>query len=194
MSLNNGSITHLVIRPNGRVALRTLGDTGFMPPDKITRTWGVKVLAASGLFALIHSATVPLDFYMLWCCLKNVLQPLCLLHAHSYLPSSKEKNSRPEAVLSSGIPQSSKLSCGIQKEWMSVCSAAARAPTFYSPVNSYSQSLLLWIFFLCRKIIAMGTVWTALYCTLQLKMCQLVLAVAEEVAKWRCSAVDRRKG
>ncbi|XP_005524415.1 serine/threonine-protein phosphatase PGAM5, mitochondrial isoform X2 [Parus major] len=38
LSLNNGSITHLVIRPNGRVALRTLGDTGFMPPDKITRT------------------------------------------------------------------------------------------------------------------------------------------------------------
>ncbi|XP_051489631.1 serine/threonine-protein phosphatase PGAM5, mitochondrial isoform X2 [Apus apus] len=38
MSLNNGSITHLVIRPNGRVALRMLGDTGFMPPEKITRT------------------------------------------------------------------------------------------------------------------------------------------------------------
>ncbi|KAM9101821.1 serine/threonine-protein phosphatase PGAM5, mitochondrial isoform X2 [Sarcophilus harrisii] len=38
MSLNNGSITHLVIRPSGRVALRTLGDSGFMPPDKITRT------------------------------------------------------------------------------------------------------------------------------------------------------------
>ncbi|XP_077163811.1 serine/threonine-protein phosphatase PGAM5, mitochondrial isoform X2 [Paroedura picta] len=38
MSLNNGSITHLVIRPSGRVALRTLGDTGFMPPEKITRT------------------------------------------------------------------------------------------------------------------------------------------------------------
>nr|XP_033812513.1 serine/threonine-protein phosphatase PGAM5, mitochondrial isoform X2 [Geotrypetes seraphini] len=38
MSLNNGSISHLVIRPNGRVALRALGDTGFMPPDKITRT------------------------------------------------------------------------------------------------------------------------------------------------------------
>lgn len=38
LSLNNGSITHLVIRPNGRVALRTLGDTGFMPPDKITRS------------------------------------------------------------------------------------------------------------------------------------------------------------
>ncbi|XP_058512719.1 serine/threonine-protein phosphatase PGAM5, mitochondrial isoform X1 [Ochotona princeps] len=38
LSLNNGSITHLVIRPNGRVALRSLGDTGFMPPDKITRS------------------------------------------------------------------------------------------------------------------------------------------------------------
>ncbi|XP_063171480.1 serine/threonine-protein phosphatase PGAM5, mitochondrial isoform X3 [Candoia aspera] len=37
ISLNNGSITHLVIRPNGRVALRVLGDTGFMPPEKITR-------------------------------------------------------------------------------------------------------------------------------------------------------------
>ncbi|KAM3825903.1 serine/threonine-protein phosphatase PGAM5, mitochondrial isoform 2-T4 [Vipera latastei] len=37
ISLNNGSITHLVIRPNGRVALRLLGDTGFMPPEKITR-------------------------------------------------------------------------------------------------------------------------------------------------------------
>ncbi|XP_048370846.1 serine/threonine-protein phosphatase PGAM5, mitochondrial isoform X1 [Sphaerodactylus townsendi] len=38
MSLNNGSITQLVIRPSGRVALRMLGDTGFMPPEKITRT------------------------------------------------------------------------------------------------------------------------------------------------------------
>ncbi|XP_062930180.1 serine/threonine-protein phosphatase PGAM5, mitochondrial isoform X1 [Mobula hypostoma] len=37
MCLNNGSITWLTIRPNGRVALRTLGDTGFMPPDKLTR-------------------------------------------------------------------------------------------------------------------------------------------------------------
>ncbi|XP_042297385.1 serine/threonine-protein phosphatase PGAM5, mitochondrial isoform X1 [Sceloporus undulatus] len=37
ISLNNGSITHLVIRPSGRVALRMLGDTGFMPPEKITR-------------------------------------------------------------------------------------------------------------------------------------------------------------
>ncbi|XP_061673916.1 serine/threonine-protein phosphatase PGAM5, mitochondrial isoform X2 [Syngnathoides biaculeatus] len=38
MGLNNGSITWLTIRPNGRVALRTLGDAGFMPPDKLTRT------------------------------------------------------------------------------------------------------------------------------------------------------------
>ncbi|KAM5238536.1 serine/threonine-protein phosphatase PGAM5, mitochondrial isoform 4-T4 [Ctenodactylus gundi] len=38
LSLNNGSITHLVIRPTGHVALRTLGDTGFMPPEKITRS------------------------------------------------------------------------------------------------------------------------------------------------------------
>ncbi|XP_073321721.1 serine/threonine-protein phosphatase PGAM5, mitochondrial isoform X2 [Pagrus major] len=38
MGLNNGSITWLTIRPSGRVALRTLGDSGFMPPDKLTRT------------------------------------------------------------------------------------------------------------------------------------------------------------
>nr|XP_046241712.1 serine/threonine-protein phosphatase PGAM5, mitochondrial isoform X5 [Scatophagus argus] len=38
MGLNNGSITWLTIRPNGRVALRALGDAGFMPPDKLTRT------------------------------------------------------------------------------------------------------------------------------------------------------------
>ncbi|XP_077378228.1 serine/threonine-protein phosphatase PGAM5, mitochondrial isoform X2 [Festucalex cinctus] len=38
MGLNNGSITWLTIRPSGRVALRTLGDTGFMPADKLTRT------------------------------------------------------------------------------------------------------------------------------------------------------------
>ncbi|XP_005403000.1 PREDICTED: serine/threonine-protein phosphatase PGAM5, mitochondrial isoform X1 [Chinchilla lanigera] len=38
LSLNNGSITHLVIRPSGRVALRTLGDTGFMPPNMVTRS------------------------------------------------------------------------------------------------------------------------------------------------------------
>ncbi|XP_023668064.1 serine/threonine-protein phosphatase PGAM5, mitochondrial [Paramormyrops kingsleyae] len=38
MGLNNGSITWLTVRPNGRVALRALGDSGFMPPDKVTRT------------------------------------------------------------------------------------------------------------------------------------------------------------
>lgn len=38
MGLNNGSISWLTIRPSGRVALRTLGDSGFMPPDKLTRT------------------------------------------------------------------------------------------------------------------------------------------------------------
>ncbi|XP_043924648.1 serine/threonine-protein phosphatase PGAM5, mitochondrial [Protopterus annectens] len=38
MCLNNGSITWLTIRPNGRVSLRTLGDSGFMPPDKLTRS------------------------------------------------------------------------------------------------------------------------------------------------------------
>nr|XP_043881190.1 serine/threonine-protein phosphatase PGAM5, mitochondrial isoform X1 [Solea senegalensis] len=38
IGLNNGSITWLTIRPSGRVALRTLGDAGFMPPDKLTRT------------------------------------------------------------------------------------------------------------------------------------------------------------
>ncbi|KAM4808593.1 serine/threonine-protein phosphatase PGAM5, mitochondrial [Rhinophrynus dorsalis] len=38
MSLNNGSISYLVIRPNGNVCLRMLGDSGFMPPEKISRT------------------------------------------------------------------------------------------------------------------------------------------------------------
>ncbi|KAM9446931.1 serine/threonine-protein phosphatase PGAM5, mitochondrial isoform 2-T2 [Clarias gariepinus] len=38
LGLNNGSITWLTVRPSGRVALRTLGDSGFMPPDKVTRT------------------------------------------------------------------------------------------------------------------------------------------------------------
>ncbi|KAG8455960.1 hypothetical protein GDO86_001956 [Hymenochirus boettgeri] len=38
ISLNNGSITHLVIRPNGNVSLRMLGDSGFMPSEKISRT------------------------------------------------------------------------------------------------------------------------------------------------------------
>ncbi|KAM4708974.1 serine/threonine-protein phosphatase PGAM5, mitochondrial-like [Discoglossus pictus] len=38
MSLNHGSITNLVIRPNGKVSLRMLGDSGFMPPEKVTRS------------------------------------------------------------------------------------------------------------------------------------------------------------
>ncbi|KAG9487540.1 serine/threonine-protein phosphatase PGAM5, mitochondrial isoform X2 [Eleutherodactylus coqui] len=38
MSLNNCSITYLVIRPNGNVSLRMLGDSGFMPPEKLSRT------------------------------------------------------------------------------------------------------------------------------------------------------------
>ncbi|XP_036385238.1 serine/threonine-protein phosphatase PGAM5, mitochondrial-like isoform X1 [Megalops cyprinoides] len=38
MGLNNGSITWLTVRPSGRVGLRMLGDSGFMPPDKLTRT------------------------------------------------------------------------------------------------------------------------------------------------------------
>ncbi|XP_023678805.1 serine/threonine-protein phosphatase PGAM5, mitochondrial-like [Paramormyrops kingsleyae] len=38
MGLNNGSITWLTIRPSGRVGLRMLGDSGFMPPEKLTRS------------------------------------------------------------------------------------------------------------------------------------------------------------
>ncbi|XP_028680093.1 serine/threonine-protein phosphatase PGAM5, mitochondrial isoform X1 [Erpetoichthys calabaricus] len=38
MGLNHGSITWLTIRPSGRVILRTLGDSGFMPPEKVTRS------------------------------------------------------------------------------------------------------------------------------------------------------------
>ncbi|CAG0892751.1 unnamed protein product [Darwinula stevensoni] len=36
MGLNHGSITWLTIRPSGRVVLRSLGDAGYMPPDKVT--------------------------------------------------------------------------------------------------------------------------------------------------------------
>ena len=36
ISLHHGSITWVTIRPSGRVTLRTLGDSGFMPPAKIT--------------------------------------------------------------------------------------------------------------------------------------------------------------
>ncbi|XP_047680616.1 LOW QUALITY PROTEIN: serine/threonine-protein phosphatase PGAM5, mitochondrial-like [Prionailurus viverrinus] len=38
LSLKDSSISHLVVRPGGRGALRALGDTGFMPPDKISRS------------------------------------------------------------------------------------------------------------------------------------------------------------
>ncbi|KHJ85541.1 phosphoglycerate mutase family protein [Oesophagostomum dentatum] len=38
MSLGNCSITWLVIRPSGRVSLRSLGDVGHLPPSKITFT------------------------------------------------------------------------------------------------------------------------------------------------------------
>lgn len=38
ISLHNGSMTHLVVRPDGRVALWHLGECGYMPPDKLSRT------------------------------------------------------------------------------------------------------------------------------------------------------------
>ncbi|XP_054990215.1 serine/threonine-protein phosphatase PGAM5, mitochondrial-like [Sorex araneus] len=38
LSVRNGSITHLLVRPNGQVVLWTLGDTGFMPPNIVTRS------------------------------------------------------------------------------------------------------------------------------------------------------------
>jgi hypothetical protein len=36
ISLANTSITWLVIRPNGRVVLKALGDIGHLSPEKIT--------------------------------------------------------------------------------------------------------------------------------------------------------------
>ncbi|XP_060561094.1 serine/threonine-protein phosphatase PGAM5, mitochondrial-like isoform X2 [Ruditapes philippinarum] len=36
ISLNHASITWLYIRPNGRVGLRTLGEAGFMPVNKVS--------------------------------------------------------------------------------------------------------------------------------------------------------------
>lgn len=60
-----------------------------------------------------------------------------------------------------------------------MCSAATRARTFYFPVNFYNQSLLLWIFFLCRKIMLERAAFITLQ--LKLKMSQLVPALAEEV-------------
>lgn len=38
ISLAHASITWIVIRPSGRVILKTLGDSGHMPPDKISYT------------------------------------------------------------------------------------------------------------------------------------------------------------
>jgi len=38
MSLYNSSITYFVIRPSGRVGLRSLGDAGHIPPEKLTTT------------------------------------------------------------------------------------------------------------------------------------------------------------
>jgi hypothetical protein len=36
MSPRHGSITWLTIRPSGRVVLQSLGDSGHMPPDKLS--------------------------------------------------------------------------------------------------------------------------------------------------------------
>jgi hypothetical protein len=41
MSVNHGSITWISILPSGRVVLRSLGDTGHMPPDAITSAWSI---------------------------------------------------------------------------------------------------------------------------------------------------------
>ena len=38
ISLHNGSMTHLVVRPDGRVSLYGLGECGYMPPNKLSRT------------------------------------------------------------------------------------------------------------------------------------------------------------
>ena len=36
LSLAHGSITHIVIRPDGRVSCRVLGEAGFQPAQKVT--------------------------------------------------------------------------------------------------------------------------------------------------------------
>lgn len=36
MSLAHGSITHVIIRPSGRVVLRNLGDSGHLPAEMVT--------------------------------------------------------------------------------------------------------------------------------------------------------------
>ncbi|XP_064621018.1 serine/threonine-protein phosphatase PGAM5, mitochondrial-like isoform X2 [Lineus longissimus] len=40
LSLYHASITYMTIRPSGRVGLRTLGDAGFLPADKLTTKHG----------------------------------------------------------------------------------------------------------------------------------------------------------
>jgi len=39
LSLHHASITWISVMPSGRVILRTLGDTGHMPPEAITSSW-----------------------------------------------------------------------------------------------------------------------------------------------------------
>ena len=36
LSVAHGSITHLIIRSNGDVSLKALGDVGYLPPSKVT--------------------------------------------------------------------------------------------------------------------------------------------------------------
>jgi serine/threonine-protein phosphatase PGAM5 len=43
MALNHGSITWISVLPSGRVVLRSLSDTGHMPPDAITVVAGRSV-------------------------------------------------------------------------------------------------------------------------------------------------------
>lgn len=42
LSLQHGSITWLSVQPSGRVTLRSLGDTGHMPPTLLTTSWPAK--------------------------------------------------------------------------------------------------------------------------------------------------------
>ncbi|KAK8724808.1 hypothetical protein OTU49_010928 [Cherax quadricarinatus] len=38
MTLHNGSMTHIVVRPDGRVGMWHLGECGYMPPEKLSRS------------------------------------------------------------------------------------------------------------------------------------------------------------
>ncbi len=84
MGLNNGSITWLTIRPSGRVALRTMGDAGFMPPDKLTRTWWANTPQVSGTpmpSQLVAGSKLSfllkcLENYC-WCCYFVIELPSC---------------------------------------------------------------------------------------------------------------------